>query len=302
MQPVPKALGQIAHAASAVTTPLASVLGATSSLLSAAQTFYTSRTSPYKLLLNSILQQLQNFNNDFFGTGVFCLVVTPYTVSKPVRYDALGIPQLTPAQAISAAIASFNDLGDVNRPQFSNSAEVCAFGLLVSAPTLGQFAALINALNALLTVPEFSLLLSRVQALQAPGKKSTAPDWQSVRLNSYPALRDAQKAVNDFISHCKGYVVAGDANIQNLINVIKNKVTRLQNIVKQLQALSNSISNTTGIYVLNLAPQVGGNTLIQTALRDCPLEKSPNTYCAMVLFVGGGPSLAIVNNLRKLMT
>ena len=303
VKPIPKELASIAGTAGGVASTLSAGLSAVSSLLSVAEVFFNSTTNPYESLTSGVLGELQGLNNNLFGTGVYALTVTGYDIGGPIQYDVTGIPKLTPGQAIGAAIASLDDAGDSARPQFTDSGDICAIGFLVSTPSVDQFIALAQQLLAIFDIPDFQILLERVisQSSPAPTQPPLPPDWKSIRLNSITQLKQIQDAVNDFMEHAKGYTTIADNVLDDLISVIDAKSSELQGLANTLDSLAADLAHSTGVYVLNLPIGTGGNNRLKQALADCPLQRSQNQYTAMALFVGGGPSLATVDAIRRLM-
>src|SRR5271154_5548535 len=140
--PIPSGLANIVQEFGTVISALSPLLSAASAAVEAAQIFFNPTTSPYAAIVTALIAELEAFNNDLFATGVYYLSVTGDTALNlgiPVKHDSLGIPLLTPKQAIQAAINSFNDTCDTNRPQFSQYAEITAFGIMATSPAPEQF-------------------------------------------------------------------------------------------------------------------------------------------------------------------
>lgn len=300
--PIPSGLANLVQGLESVISTLTPLLSAAHALVEVAQVFFNPTSSPYAALVTSLLAELQAFNNDLFGTGIYYLSVTANTVENTgttVKHDTLGIPLLTPNQAIEAAINSFYDTCDTNRPQLSQYAEVCAVALMATAPGAGQFLALIQGLLAIFALPDwldFSLRLNRI--LTPVTCQAVPPIWQSYRLNSIPELKDIQTTINNAINICEGYLTTADNILAQLAALIAAKQNQLTALQAQIQAIINDLRHTTGIYIMNLPPTTGGNVAVQNALKDCVLQQSTNQYTIMTLLVGGGPALIPVNVLR----
>jgi hypothetical protein len=220
-----------------------------------------------------------------------------------IGVDSFGIPKLSPRQAILAAVESLDDLGDPNRPQFSDNAQVCALGIMATAPGLDQFKALIELLLQVFEIPEWRIALLKFNEVSTTGTTASAfPDWKSVRLNSFTPMDDIQSAILDVIHTVQGYQVVADDCIQDLIDILDQKAALLEELAKRLEDLANALKSATGLFVLNVPIGVGGNSRLKTEFRDSILECAPNDYTIAAIFVGGGPSLQDVDNLRKLMT
>ena len=113
-------------------TNVGAVLQIAEDLLNVAKVFYFLKGDLYKALVSALILELEDIINDLFGTGVYQLVVDPFTmVMHGKRYDRWGIPIVTPGDAINSAIASLDDEGDSDRPLFSSSARVYGVGIRV---------------------------------------------------------------------------------------------------------------------------------------------------------------------------
>lgn len=300
--PIPDELASVSAEASTLVSTLTPILTSVANLLSAAQVFYTTTLDPYSSLVTSLINQAENLNNDFFATGVYDLSVTPFSRSGVTRYDSFGFPLMTPKEAILSAVESFDDLGDSQRPQFSNSAQVSAIGLLASAPSPDAFISIVENLTSILQLEDWKLLLKlRERHSDVSSVESVLPDWRSLKLNSIEDMRKVQDSNNQIISYARGYAATPDTNIQDLVDVINAKVSKLNQLKSQLDQLTQNLRAATGVFVMNVPMGVGGNERIKQELRDCPLERSTNQYTVLTVIMGGGPSLSTVDNFRKLV-
>ena len=144
------------QAVSTALTPVSNALGAispilstTSALLDIAKAFIIGTIDPLQAALLKAIEGLEETLNDIFGSGMFTLTVNPFRLEGVRQFDDFGTPLMTPADIINEMVQSFDDLGDGNRPQFSESAEVVAFGLIATAPDLAgllDFQTLFNRL------------------------------------------------------------------------------------------------------------------------------------------------------------
>lgn len=300
--PIPAGLADLVEATEAVASTLSPLLAAAADLVSIAQAFFNPTSNPYAALVNSLITQAEDFNNDLFATGVYELTVDGDTIGGRVKYDSFGIPLLTPGQAITAAISSLSDICDTARPQFSNEAEVTAIGFLATAPSPGEFLALINGLLAIFNLPTWANYQVRFnRRMSPPSCQPTPPVWESVRLNSISDLQAAQTAVNNLLSACQGYEVTADSILTQLAQVISGKQAQLTALEQQMNVLIQNLRAATGLYVLNLPPTIGGNQALATAFYDCPLSQSTNQYTIATIFVGGGVSLEPINLFRQMV-
>jgi len=302
VKPIPKEISSIVNEASLLVSTISPILSSLSALVSAASALYVSTLDPYKTLVTSALTEAQNLNNNFFNTGVYYLTVTGDKIGGKVKYDQYGIPLLTPAQAIDAVVASFDDTADFYRPQFNVSAQVSMVGFLATAPNKDQFIAMLNSFISVINLPDWVLLKDRIERRSSTATVySEMPDWQSWRLDSIENMHEVKVLTNQLIAYLNGYATVPDTNLTDLSNIISGKISKLQSLSNSLSAFAASIGSVTGIYLVNLPITIGGNPALKSALMDCPLERSTNQYTILSVIVGGGPSLQTVDNFRKLV-
>jgi hypothetical protein len=222
------------------------------------------------------------------------------TIRKTVGYNPLGIPVLSPRNAILAAIQSFDDLGDTNRPIFSDSAEVACIGFMATAPSLDQFLAIMRSFLAVFEVPDWRLALTKYEEIQNPSAvASVVPDWHSIKLNSFTPMDLIQKSLIGALNTMKGFKVTANS-ISSLISIMEARAQQLEKLSNDLTSLANAINSATGLFILNVPLQHGGVNLLKSQLRDAYLECQDNEHTILTLFVGGGPSAKSVDILRGL--
>lgn len=302
------ASGPLASAAGAVggaIGTMSSVLQVASTLLGVASALYKANQDPFAAGFNSVLQQVQNLNNDLFASGVYQLTINQFDVPGVRPVDDFGIPLLTPREALQMAINSFDDLADPNRPQFSNSATVSGFGFLATSATPDGLMALIQDILRVFGIPDWQVLLRRYQeATQLPTPASQYPDWKSLRLNSIPQLKGMQDATNKVIQNARGNLLTSDKNVTDLISMIETKASRARRLVKDMQeniAALQGAAKATGLYTLDIPSGPGGNQRLKDEIFDCPLIVSNTKYTVVAIFVGGGPSLVPINTVKGLV-
>lgn len=304
--------GPVSDAVKDALTPISNSLGSVAPLLATAKAlldiakvFVQGVNDPFAQIISQAADELEDLINDTFGTGFFVLTVNPFKLEGIRRFDDFGTPLLTPSQAIEIMVNSFDDLGDENRPQFSDSATVTSFGIMATAPDLAGLLDLIRQLIALFAIPEWELILTEHERRSDDTvTPSVAPDWESLRLNSFSPFDEVQRNLNELLEAVRGTTVVPDSNLADLIDLITQKVTRLQQLTEQIRAIiDQAAGSVTGLYVFELDPTTGGNNLIKQELRDPFLEQCTpdNGYTVSVLFVGGGPSLIPVQNLKELL-
>lgn len=216
-------------------------------------------------------------------------------------FDSFGIPILTPRECILRAVDSFDDLGDDQRPQLSDAANVAAIGFMATAPGLDQFKALIEAFLAVFEIPEWRFVLARLNEVSDVSTVvSQKPDWQSVRLNSFSPMDKIQKTLLTVLATVKGFQITANESIQDLIDIMKSRSEQLDKISDDLEDLANAIGTASGLFVLNVPIGSGGVNRLKNELRDPFLECQKNNYTIMVMFVGGGVTAQPVESLRSL--
>jgi hypothetical protein len=302
--PVSSALANAAGGAASAVGTMGAVLGVAQSLLGVASAFVATKVDPFASAFQSIISELEKLNNDLFGTGVYFLTINQLDVPGARRQDDFGIPMLYPREALQMAIESFDDLGDVNRPQFSNQANVCAFGMLATAPSLVGLIDLINALLNVFNISDWDLVKKRMQrASEPPAVASVYPDWKSLRLNSISQLKALQDSVNRLLETTRGLGESVDA-IKDIIQTIQQKTEDAERIVQALQDNLSNLKNAaaaSGLYVLDVPPHIGGNEYLKDQIFDCDLAIAQTPYTIVGIFVGGGPSLAPIDTVRKMI-
>lgn len=310
--PLPPEAQQVVDAVSSATSTVSGVLSTFSALLDAAKIFFTAGTDLFVALVSAIITEAENLNNDYFGSGAFQLIVSPFDVAT-TRFleegngkDQYGIPFMTPGQAIAHAVRSLDDAGDLNRPIFSDSADITALGLLITAPDVRAFIALMEALLAVWTLDDLVFIINRTKE-KANGvpKKSVPVDWSSLRFNQIKALGDIQRENNKALAIARGYLNIGDNIITQLIDTIQRKVDVLNDSVATFQAVIDALLAAAGIpnvFVLDVPLGTGGVRRLKAELRDPALESlGANKYTLMLLYVAGGPTAVGLDNIRKLV-
>jgi hypothetical protein len=319
--PISDAIIDVADGVDTVLSILDPILTIAETALEVAKVFVKTTTDPAATLFDAVIAELENLINDLFATGVYCLEVNPFNIQassvivpgavggpSPIigRWDDFGIPLMTPNECIIHMINSFDDLGDAERPQFSNEASTVAFGFLITAPDISGFLALIDAFMAVFEWPGFDLMRKRMTKQITEVVPSVYPDWISLRLNSIKQLKDVQDSLLELINTLKGYRNVLN-NIFDLIDMIETKIKTLEDIVKKfrdrLQTLKNA-AKASGIYVFNYPLQTGGNKAVQAALADPYLQSIctlNNGYTASLLLLGGGPSAAPISAIKDLV-
>lgn len=308
ISPLPGELIDIANTISGVASAVGTILDVVADLLEVAKVFYMVIADPYKALVAALITELEDLINDLFSTGVYQLIIDPYQVFSPgMKKDRFGIPLLTPGDAINAAIKSFDDEGDANRPIFSPSSKVAALGIMITTPSYGEILSLLQALWNVFQIDDIKWLINKLERdKKGRPKFSRPPDWDSVRLNQIDTMAKIQEALLDDLSIARGYIITTDEIITQMIDSLSRKVAVWQEAVEVINLLILNIGNIAALnqaLILDIPEQVGGIELIKKELmHPAIMANKINKYTFMYLMVGGGPSLKSVELLRGMMT
>lgn len=317
--PFPQEFNDLASTISSVAGTVDSALSPVISALNAASVFFTAATDIYQFLTQTIISESENFVNDFFGSGVYELVLDPFSVPTKRFYepytspfatrDEKGVPFFTTIDALSAALKSLDDQGDDNRPQFSDSANIAAFGFLASAPNVLPLIELMRLLLKVWNIGPLELANKRiVEAVEGAGVQPRLPDWDSIRLNQIKPFGDMQVAALKALAVARGYTVVGDNVVSDLLDAIAKKVQLLNDTAQILALVAQAIvlaGSVSGTYVLSVPLGTGGVTRLKQELQNVGTmlnETAHNNFTIMGLYVGGGASAQPVENIRALLT
>jgi len=334
LPPLPEEAQKIIDDLQAVSGGVVDILKGLSLALEAAKVFFLLTNDLFAAIMTAIITAVEDLINDLFGSGVFQLVINPFTVTNTtLRREKVGegadqfdVTFVTPDDAIKLAIKSFDDpydidpssinstnpQGNLKRPDFSDSATVAGFGLLFTAKDLNIYIQFLQALKAVWTTDDIEFALGR--ALEAQGTtpgRSTGADWDSKRLNSIGSLGSIQNQLLKILSLAKGYTLIPEGII-NLIDALQRKADDLIETIEAFQAVIDDLTNLqglAGVHVLDIPPQVGGNNLLKASLPN-PILQGPDNflyrYTFFIMYVGGGISsldsqVTAVDTIRQLV-
>lgn len=294
------AAGAAAGALGAIAASGALAAGA----VAVASSAHAAKADPLAAAFSTVVQSLQNLLNDTFGAGVFVLVVNQFDVPGVRPVDNFGIPILYPREALQMAMESFDDTADANRPQFSDDAQVTAYGFMATASSVAGIITLIDELLRVFNIAEWNLINQRFRnAILPPSPTSVYPDWQSLRLNSISQIAGVQKSANQMLENLRGNTLDTHDAVRDVVQTLKEKVETADSIVSQLKNNLTSLQNAakaSGLYVLNVPPGPGGNTRLKNEIFDCNLVLENSGYTVVAITVGGGPTLIPVDTVRRL--
>ncbi len=244
--PALNAVGEGADKLSDFLDGLADILGTLADMVSA----MADATQAAMQALIAAIQELINQIHNLLQTGVyFYLDKGPlFTGETP---DGLS-------GFLSRWKASFDDLGDGDRPQLVGSASISAMLFVVGADDLPEFTRLLGLLAALFGLPALSWETDEYD-LDIPTRiengMSTPPDWESLRLGEvcppFAQLAEQLTQALGMLSVTDDY--AGMLNA--LSETIEQKSTLLSSIAGEIRALVTDITTlieSAGLYVLRI--------------------------------------------------
>lgn len=309
---LPGPFAQLASAANTAANGLDAVATVLNTAVTLVKAFQTTTSDPFFALVNALISDAEDLLNDTFGAGFFLLLVTPYTIESPTYDITFKIPTLTPAQALTRAQQSFDDQGDLARPQFTDSATVTGFGIMATAVSPDILLEKVQGLLSLMNLKEFNDLYDKynkaIQVHDDPTSviRSRQPDWTSIRLQDIPPFGDLYKQMKGYLNLFKGYATTANNATDDFLNTLTRKITAIS---QQATALSDAIDavigglGASGVYWLDIAPTGGGNTYLKASLPDSTLQAlTQNKYTVMALFVAGGPGVDSLETFKSILS
>ena len=165
LPPLPPEAQDVVDDLNAVAGSIIPILDAAATILDAAKIFFSAGSDLYAALMTALITEVENLINDLFGSGAFELMVHNSSVlSTKLQKDKFGIQLITPADAVNLAIQSFDDLGDDQRPQFSDAASVAGFGFLVTQKDVFLLVKILEALATVLGLPQLDVIFEDLKS------------------------------------------------------------------------------------------------------------------------------------------
>lgn len=303
---LPDEFSDLATTAETLSSNLTAIVDVLKAAVLVAKVFVTTNVDPFSTLAQAIIGEIEELINDFFASGFSMLVITPNDIENG-SFDSFGVPTMTPDRALKEAIASFDDVGDARRPQFSDSASVTGFALLVTAPNIDDLVTKLEGLKSVLNLKGLDVYLKQAKRAQTqPTRASKMPDWKTTKLADIPGFSDLHKSLKGYLNQFKGYLVTGDAFLDDFIKALENKVNAITKAVDELNESIDKIVGgigASGAYWLDIPEATGGNTYLKAQIPDSDLSAlTVNNYTAMVLFVAGGASTAGLENFKSVFS
>lgn len=212
-------------------------------------TFLREDVNPALTLLQQLLEETRKVLQDLADSSVFWITLHPWTgdlgtVGEINPY----LLEMSSNAWLTYMSASFNDIGDLNRPTGSGSMYVLAGG----ATHPEGFMNALQAIGTLLNIQEFLSLANRVQSVSRintedrppPAIPSQPPDWSNAgRLHSLiPPLGSLVSSADAVLESFMTSTSPIKSGMEELIKMLNRKLKQLDKAQAALEALQQSLS------------------------------------------------------------
>ena len=292
---------QFDDAASAV-TKISKVISSTSSALEniadLVKEFYFTIGDPFSRGVQAVVDTIEDRLNSILGLGVYALYVSPDKVDNPNFSLISGLATLPPTEALNKVISSFDDKGDDLRPKFGETETVAGLAIMLTATDIQSFVLQLERFIRVFGYADFVKLYERYKNYTIPRDRkyrSRKPDWDNLTLRKLPFLQDVDEQVTKFLTHLKGYTIAGDNALTDFISVIEKKIRNIDRGVERIERAFNALKDglsATGVYWTYIEENTGGNRYLKEELlkgREVFLQERGLEYSVMIVLVAGGP-------------
>jgi len=294
---VPSEIKDLADSMADLISPIADIYDKAADAVELAADFMIVYVDPIRALVQTFVEEVVNFLGDLRTAGVYVLPVAPLNTS-----DRIGMEGL-----IKAVSTSFDDLADADRPQFSESAELVGYVILVGSDDISTLYDLFLKQSAtLFDFGEFKDWEWAEDPDYVPPRvirsaNAKPPDWKNVTVAEVcppigEGLRELERsaealypgdALNDFI----------DA----LAEVMRNKSLILQALADRLEEIAQALEDffKLDVWYLKVGPIIGQNSWREEFLNATnrpPYEEGVD-YVSGLAFLGGGPSVVALERL-----
>ncbi|MES2639537.1 MAG: hypothetical protein V4850_08625 [Myxococcota bacterium] len=322
-------VGDMAKGAKPVIDTVVGVLQAIATVLDIIAAILLAMPNPITALVMAAVAILKKIIDDLLATGVYAFAHAPGITSAWPGWASLGYPT-TPVKTFVAGFqeepppppapdayaawaatfrASFDDVGDEDRPQVSTGATIEAVFLAAAAANPEVLRNLLYLLGKLLSIRPFVAAFENWKAApntpdpdgQALYAESVAPDWESRTLaDLFPVLRK----LTDLASKLEGLLRDVDnliGLIKKLIEALRTKVQVLLDIAEAIQAVITFLEQlqATGFYALAVSTTQGVPGL--TTAFDSAQNRPPGGYMGAVCLLAAGPGMTAVTPLWILL-
>ncbi len=307
----PQAISSLMTITGSLSSSMGSIFDTTAGALDTAKGFIAGKVDPALIGVQTLCDEILTEINDLKNTGFHTMVIHPYTEGSGASYDRVtGLMSLPPSVLLNVLRTSFDDRGDVGRPDFSSSAICGGFIDVVAAPDPATFAPLLAAIGNffnLLTLQNAAKLIAEngVGASGALGGRSILPDWEFCGVTDlFPAFGDALDVAEESMLAIKDSGTSAAKSIENLVVFLEALKANLLKINQKLQASVDKFTQGiagTGNYTLWVPPNQGGIDELKTSIvlgENCP----PDTlgFCACVAMVAGSASMEVLGEFLDL--
>lgn len=312
-------VGDMVKGAKPVIDTVVGVLQAIATILDIIAAILIAFPNPITALVMAAVALLKKVIQDLLATGVYAFAHAPGITSPWPGWAKLGYPtapvttfvagfkeEAAPPtapdayQAWSAAFkASFDDVGDEDRPQVSGGATIEAVFLAGAAADPSVLRNLLYLLGKLLSIQPFIAAYENFKWGETPDPDgraidvaSVAPDWESRTLEDlFPVLRK----LTDLASKLEGLLRDVDTLvglIKKLIEALRTKVQVLLDIAEAIQAVIDFLAQlqATGFYALAVSTTQGIPGLV-TAFETAE-NRPPGGYMGGVCLLAAGRGMS----------
>lgn len=223
-------------------------------------TFLNEDVNPALVLLEKIVGEVRKILEDFGNSSVYWLLLHPWVgdLGKVGQINPYLL-ELPSNDFLTHLSASFNDLGDLQRPTGSGT----LYALAVGATHPTGFVAALRALGTLLDLQEFLGLANRVESIEAldleerppPALPSNPPDWHNAgRLHTLiPPLGALLSSADSVLESFQVDLMSAQSALANFETLLNKKLKQLQEAEEALQALQESLSQDfANVYLLEV--------------------------------------------------
>jgi len=234
--------------------------------------FINNEANPALLLLQQILVETRKILQDLADMSVYSLIVHPWVPGLgSIGEENPYLLELSSNAFLTAVSASFNDYGDLARPQGSGSMYVLAAG--ARYPT--GFVNALRALGGLFSMQELLSLANRIESIEQidlenrppPALPSSPPDWNNAgRLHSLvPPLGNLILQADAMLESLQQKEVQGSFALGEISKFLSRKLAQVDQVQQVLEELQQQLEGDfANVHLLevhgNLAQEFGAAT------------------------------------------
>lgn len=283
------------------------VLGLAEADANAAAAYYNQPADPAAAAADVLVQQVRDLINDLFSAGGYKIIAHPFI---PGVGEGDGMfRNLSFPNCIDVICREFDDQNDSRRPVFSSSTEVEIISIVAGAPSLSIFETTLTALNALLSLKDFRLVLRRVrQAIELERVRFTRrdgsrlPDWEAWMLRDFDQAAALERSLLSSLGMVDGYALGAVNVFDNVAELIAKKKAQISTLRSNLSTASDMFAGgleNAGVYSMyakSLGSQ-GVKAELQAATGGAGHELS---FSAGLSIVAPSPGLQPLKEIMQL--